>query len=142
MPQFSIKTGQVKLGADPAAGAEASITVPSDKAWRVHSFRVSLTSSATVATRRVSLEIVVGGSVIFATAAESTQVASESWTYYAGRFGLDKPARMGQQYIDFPLFPIMLPPGAIIRTFTESLQTGDNFSAPTVYVEEFANWLD
>lgn len=129
----------VKQGSNPGVGLETSLTVPAGKKWIVHSVRIGLTTSATVATRRVHIDIIVGGVTIFRSCSESTQAASEGRAYNIGNFGSDKPARFGDHFINMPIFPLTLPSGAVIQTFTESLQAGDDYNVVVAYVDEFDN---
>lgn len=127
----------LKQGADPAAGAQASITVPTGKKWIVRSFKVALATNATVANRRVQVQIVIGGVEVFNAVCETVQTASLTLNYVAGAFGHDKPQQDGLQFINCPLFPITLPAGSIIRTFTSNMQAGDDFGIPSCVVDEF-----
>jgi hypothetical protein len=125
-------------GADPAAGAEVSETVIANVTWRLISVHTRLVSSATVATRMVTLVIDDGVEPLIRIPGPVSQVANESWRYTW--------AALGQVASDTPSGVVMslLPPdlyltsGYRIRTVTSSLQAGDNFDAPQLLVEE---WL-
>mgnify|MGYP005851461327 CR=1 FL=1 len=127
------------VGTDPPPGNQISETVPTNARWRVLAIRFVLATSAVTATRRVQLSFNVGGNIIYSLNSGDTQAASTTITYnwIAGQ-PIDIPTALGQIIDPIPPF-IFLKGGDMITTFTLNMQSGDNFSAPTTYVEE---WLD
>src|SRR3990170_4429385 len=75
--------------ADPAAGAEVIITVPTAKRWRLVAIRFRLVTSATAASRQVTLIIDDGTNVIWRKLVAATQTAGLTRNYlftaYDGR---------------------------------------------------------
>lgn len=125
-------------GTQPAAGAEISEAVPTNARWELLSFKYSLTTSATAATRNTSLLADDGTNVFWqGTQAGSGQAAS--LTYQYSHFpGATQVA--GQSVIDIFASPIglQLTAGYRLRTNTLNLQAGDQYSAPQYLVRE---WL-
>lgn len=86
IPQISKKNDYSLLpttsvtGADPAANAEWSITVPSGERWLLQSVFAQLVQGATQ-TPRVQLIIDDGTNVLFQAAASTAQAASTTATY-------------------------------------------------------------
>jgi len=124
-------------GTDPSAGGEISQTVPTNACWRLRSIRFSLTTDATVADRRVSLLIDDGTNELFRIIAPATQGANLTRHYVFAPHGLDT-TRNDHIYAQIP-GDLRLFQRWRIRTATSNLQTGDDFSAPRLFVEE---WLE
>jgi hypothetical protein len=126
----------VQAGADPAAGAEAAITVPVNTRWRLHGFQVTLVPDATVASRSTILNIDDGTTVVgrFGPAAAQTASVNATHSFVPGGAvsGTTTAAYVG-----------LLSPNAImsggwrVRTTTTNLQAGDNYGAPAAQVEEW-----
>lgn len=123
-------------GTTPAAGAEISETVPLFARWGPKLFRFQLTTSATVATRGVTLLIDDGVNVLFAIEAPSTQAASLVQQYNYGGIGARADKVFGTN-ISIPLPQVVLPQNSRIRTLTTAIQTTDQYTAPQYEVEEF-----
>lgn len=124
-------------GVDPAAGSEISFTIGDFTRARLHSMRFPLVTDATVANRRMILEVVAGGNVAFRVPAQVVQTASLSWNYNVAHWGMDGDNRNGELLVNFPP-DMILRSGDIIRTTTPGLQAGDDYGTPQVLVER---WL-
>lgn len=125
-------------GTDPIAGAEVSETVPTNARWRLRGFTVQLASDATVATRRVILQIDDGATLCWAAQAMDAQVASLTRQYsfpVAGAYVVAQTSTIG---IPGPE-GFQLQGGFRIRTATQNLQVTDNYGAPQLLVEE---WIE
>lgn len=113
---------------DPAAGAELiAFTVPAGQVWELQTLRFTLVTSATVANRRVHLVFDDGTNVLAKVPVLSDHAASLTWSYTFAREadnvtvqGLEVVSRMPR---------LLLPAGFRVRTLTDNLQVGDNFSA-------------
>lgn len=123
-------------GTDPAAGVEVSETVPAGVRWRLLTFRGSLVTDGTVATRDVRLTIDDGALVVAQLPADQTQAASLTVSYSALAGGPLATPRNTGAVIPFPV-GITLAAASRIRTVTANLQAGDNWGAPQYTVEEF-----
>lgn len=118
----------------PAAGAEASADFRGAEAARVHSFRVALTTDATVANRLVALEIVRGGVVLWRSAAHAAQTASTTITYQWTAADFFRSAAINDEAFDY-IPELRVRGDAIVRTVTTALQAGDQYGAPVVVRE-------
>lgn len=125
-------------GTMPAAGAEISESVPINARWRLRSIIFLLNTSATVATRFVSVVLDDSVNMVarsysnFAHAASVNQQYSYSLGFSGSLVTVGVVAAV--QLPDVPLNQFWR-----IRTFTSSLQPGDQYTAPQYVVEE---WLD
>lgn len=127
----------VKVGADPAAGAEAVLTVPGEEVWVPWSFTVSLVTSAVVANRR-SVLLFDDGTTVFARRQGPAAIAANvtgnlSWTTDSDSSG----ASGAGDAISGSMPRLVLLPGFRMRTATLNLDAGDNYGAPVAYVQAF-----
>lgn len=124
-------------GTDRAANTEISETVPDNQVWRLISFNFQLVTDANAANRRVHLNIFDGDFDILNTFANVNHAASTTRNYSCASL----PAMLSGTDDDDILMPIpsnfILRPTWKIRTQTVNLQSGDNFGAPQIYVEQF-----
>lgn len=126
-------------GADPAAGANISIEVPSNARWRPVALEAELVTDATVANRRFILRAErTGGFRIFTSAADAVQTASQSIRYNTGHWGESGGNRDGIVLVNWPEHVYLVPFDTLVSEVV-NLQAGDNFGAPVIYVEE---WFD
>lgn len=128
------------LGSDKAAGIECSDNTPLYDVYRLISYRVTLVTDATVATRNVHIRILdVSGNIIMEAFPAQSQLASTTNTYMFHPLGAVLTA------LNNGIIPVIIPAnlyipgGSTITTNTLSLQAGDNFGAPNIYVEQFFN---
>jgi len=131
--------GATSLGftVDPGAGVEISHTVGDLRRGELRAMRFTLVTDATVANRRVLVEVVRSGNIIARTAAALVQTASLTFNYNVAPWGESGDNRNGEILVNFPP-GILLSSGDIIRTVTPGLQAGDNYSAALVTMED---WL-
>jgi len=124
-------------GADPAAGAEISVTVPDNFYWKIMSVRLTLVTDATAANRRVHLVINNGtiDMIDILTGTNQTASLTRNHNIYADlTFG--STSEDDDYQASFPA-NFYLPPGFILKTQTTNLAAGDNYGAPLIYVERF-----
>lgn len=129
---------RVVTGSNPAAGAETLETVPTGARWRLLTWRTTLLADATVANRVPVLHIDDGSLTIWNTAASSAQTAGTSISHTFGLPGTSSN-QQGLSMLSTPMVPPIMRAGFRIRTQTSSLQAGDDWGAPVMYVEE---WLE
>lgn len=127
-------------GANPAAGNNISIVVPTGVCWTARSFAFTLVTSATAGTRRVRVAVKdVNGVIVAETVCATTEAASGTVLYsfnpYWGGTDINQAATVVGS---FPLADTAIPPGWQICTITDSLQAGDQFTAVGVCVVEQA----
>jgi len=124
--------------ANPAAGADWSLTVPASARWRVQSWSAIFTASATVASRQVRSQISDGVQIIFSGQAQAAIVASQVAQVSAGQ------GQVTSTLIATEINPVLpglltLPGGFRVQTLTTNIQVGDQWSAIRVNVEE---WIE
>jgi hypothetical protein len=132
---FPSRAGETLLvtGANPAAGAEISDTVPARETLTLYSVRIVLVTSATVATRAVNLYFDDGATTFFETFNATTQAASLTYRY---NFGVGLVAAGAAPLLVLPLpSAIKLGPGFRIRTTTTAIQVGDDYAAAIYLIE-------
>lgn len=123
--------------ADPAAGAEISLTVEAQSWLRLKSFQTSLVADATVSNRRPALRFTIGGTVALTIGSVASITASQTiavtWLP-VGEFFNDTSNSIQHNGL---LPDILIPPDSVIATVTNNLQAGDNYAAGTLLVERF-----
>jgi hypothetical protein len=125
-------------GATPAAGAEISETVPSQAFWRLYAFRFSLTTSATVATRNVSLRFDDGANVFDEAWPNLNQAQGVTAPYTFSNNAVPSIPALSTNINVMPLDDTKLLPGGFrIRTNTFGIQVGDQYTAPQYLVQEW-----
>ena len=124
-------------GADPAAGADVTITVPPNKIWVLHGVLFRLVTSATAANRRVHLQIRPGTGERFQFFSTIDQTASLTRTYTCAPMGAVTD-ELDDQDIIIPIANnLTLPEGSVISTSTINMQAADDFGVPEFLVEEY-----
>lgn len=123
--------------ANPAAGADfASVTVPDMVVWQLRGFAATLVAGVAVASRRLRLEFLRGGTVFAGWVANSVQMASQTT-----QWRLTQNARTaGDQGIrvqDILPDDLQLYPGDVIDFDTDALQAADDWGAGRLLVEEW-----
>lgn len=135
-----LKKGTLKriTGADPAAGAEVSVTVPALTTWLVISARANLVTSAVVGTRIPWLVADDGALEFFHSVPAASPTASTTtrmcWTTGSGD-GIATGERVANHLPDLGL-PLLA--GYRLRSVTQGLDPGDNWSALELLVAELA----
>jgi hypothetical protein len=129
---------RVVAGADPAAGVEWSITVPTDARWRFIALRVLLVNDATVASRVPVFVFDDGANEFYNVAAQIALVASQTGSYSIGG-GQGSAQSVGTSMTLPAPQDFYLGAGFRIRSNTSNLQAGDNWTAPQALIEE---WLE
>jgi hypothetical protein len=123
-------------GANPAAGAEASISQTARTRWRPLAYTVTLVTDATAANREVQLQIALPSIAALVLPSGATQVASQTRAYTFIVNGVRGAGATSLNVIG--AMPLMTTPGStIFETVTTNLQAGDNFGAPAIFVEEW-----
>lgn len=122
--------------ANPAAGADWSVTVPTGQIWRVRSIFAQLVSSATVANRQPFLQIKdAGGNFLFLLDWGTAQTASLTSSYTWG--GSCPLVNNGTSIFVGPIpQDMVLAEGSTISASTASIQTGDQWQKVCLLVEQ------
>lgn len=124
--------------ATPAAGANASFTVPGEYSMRVLAAMATITTSATVANRFFSLDYLWAGVTTFVrnstgqVITASTTNLQWSWSFERtiGEWAANTPVLA-------PVLAIDLPPGTVVRFTVDNIQAADQLSALSLFVEKF-----
>lgn len=124
------------VGTTPGAGIDISETVPANRRWSLLAFTASLTSSAAAANRNVTALYDDGANAFFLGGTFDSQAASLVFTYsfYPGFRAL---ASLGGGVPLQAMIPIQLKTNFRIRTQTNNLQAGDQWTAPKYLVIEW-----
>lgn len=124
-------------GPDPAVGQNILITVPLLVQWQYESLKIVLVTAAggVVRTPKLTVEDAVG--VVLGEYILPTLSAANTGTYT-----IMPESFIGLTQVNNATFPLSIPlprlgPGFKLRTVTTSLQAGDNYSAPILYVKEY-----
>lgn len=123
--------------ANPAAGAEATVTVAANTFWLLQAVAVILVADATVTSRRVRLELVRDGTTteLYSSAADILASETRRLVWGAGLAVIDDQT---SGVFNMPLpHNYILRPGDIVRTSTSNLQAGDNFGVMSVYMRRY-----
>ena len=128
----------VQTVANPAAGADWSITVPTGAKWRLQSWSATLTTSATVANRAVRNIVSSGGATLFSGSPNQTIPASQIAQVTAFN-GITAPAA---NLVDVNVANpgvLYVRAGDVIGPSTLNIAAADQWSGIRVTVEE---WLE
>ena len=119
------------------AGAEATITVPTSRTWKIHGIFVQLVTDANAADRRVHFEFVNQQGATLNTFGGADHAASLTRDYNVAKWGVI-PDNIDDDDILIPLpQDIILASGSIIRTVTTNLQVGDDFGIMVLSTEQY-----
>lgn len=126
------------LGADPGAGAEWSVTVPTNARWRLFTAYVNFLTDATAANREVILTIDDGANLLFEATSTFNHTASLNVSYAFAR-NVQRGSSTTANLVNVPIPDMILMGGYRVRSQTVNMQGGDNFTAPRLCVEE---WIE
>lgn len=123
--------------ANPNAGAEFILQAPGSGLWRVVSLAFALATSAVVGSRRVSLRADDGTSTFFLSIAATDVAAGAS--VLCGAFAGGGVAGLGTEALTLglPTDGLYLAPGFALRTVTDAIDVGDQYSAIVAQLQEF-----
>lgn len=128
---------QIEHLPQPAPGAEWSWTVPSGYFWRIISVFTELTTSVAVANRFPHTQILDPDGKPLAKLV-SDHVVAASLTVPVTTFIEFEVAGLPEAAALLNSFPnVILEAGYIVRSFTPNLQPADQYSAPTLWLEQF-----
>lgn len=131
--RWEIRSIQV---AQPAAGAEWSVTVPAGQVWRLLMAFSQFTASGTVANRFPGQLKITDGVNILGQICHSVSVAAGGIVFVTLARGIPiAPANNNSNILLALPDAVVLPPGSIISTTTNGIQTGDQYSIISLLVE-------
>jgi len=122
------------VGRDPAAGTEAVFDGFSPGRWAVLAVRFSLATDATITTRLPHLQVLHEGVVVYEATPDAGQAQNITRVYSAAQTPLRAVDTTGNvAHLPLPL-GLVATELTVLRTVTDNLQAGDNYSAMTVLV--------
>lgn len=124
-------------GVNQAAGVEISETVPAGEIWRLIAMDAVLSTSATVAARRVHLELFDPNGGTIHVWGNTDHAASNSLGYYWSKIGVVQSETDNFEIAVALPFENLIGPGGVISTQTKNFQVGDNWFAPHLTIEKF-----
>lgn len=125
-------------GGIPLAGADASVSVPTNARWSVLSVKVHLLTDAVAGNRQVSLLCIDSGGTAWEIGATTTQGPSLGYDYTWApglQFNATVPT---EQCAPMPM-GVLLPAGSTLTATMTGRDAGDQFSAVAVALQE---WID
>lgn len=128
---------QVAQRPNPAAGAEFALTAPGQGLWRVYSIAFTLTTSAVVAARRVTLLADDQTDVWGVFPSTVDQAASGVVRYGAFGGAVGGGLATAALTIALPEGGVLLMPGHRLRSSTTLIDAGDQYTAIRALVQEF-----
>lgn len=125
--------------AAPAAGAEATITVPAGEIWKIHTISVQLVTDANVANRRVHILVDDGSGIGIEMFTEQDQAAGLTRNYSFAQYGI-LPDTIDGNAICAPLPANLFTVDSLtISTVTQNIQVGDQYNQMVLSVEKIPN---
>lgn len=124
-------------GTQPGAGANLSETVPTGARWEIVSVYATFTTSATVATRVVSIIVDDGTNNLHAMSPQQTQTASQSIAYSVSQVSSAGFSNSDNKYAVPLPEGLRLGAGFRFRSSVNNLQAGDQFGAPQLLIKEW-----
>lgn len=121
---------------DPPAGGELSVTVPDSEIWRVNAFRMQMVTDSTNTTRTIQLVFESPAGVEMLRVEATGKGQDETFQFEAAIWGFD-PADINNRLRESLPMGLYLPEGSTVRTETENIQSGDQFSNAKFFAEVF-----
>lgn len=131
-----------------SVGVDWTVTVTAGQRWQITSIQAAFACNATVANRQTFLEILnASGKLIYLVTQGTVLVASQTgeFTWFPGAQFYQVPFSSNSTFIQVvqPLpSPCILGPGTIIRTLTQTIQTGaggDQWTGPNITYQKFSD---
>jgi hypothetical protein len=122
----------------PAAGANLSFTVAGDRFIRILGARATITTSATVANRFVSLDFINARAQTWMRNAAGLVVTASTTNQAFEWIGQRTDAQWAANTpVLLPVYPIFLYPGMVVQITLDSIQAADQISLASLTVERF-----
>lgn len=123
--------------ANPVAGDEFAFVAPGGEFWRMVSVAFTLVTSAVVANRVLSLVADDQTDVWFRVVSNQNVPAAQTVNYCGFPGAPQNPAVNNKVMIPFPDLGLLLPPGMQLRSVTDLIDAGDQYSAIRALVQVF-----
>lgn len=128
---------QRKIPATPAAGADIELIVPAGEIWRVQDITFLLTTSSTVANRRVHVTIETAHDVTVETWSNTDQTASTTRVYHVANYGVIQSETSGSDILIALPNPFLLLPTDGILIEAVNMRAGDQFTPDEITIEKY-----
>ncbi len=125
------------LSADPAAGAEASITVPNGQIYKVNGVSVQIVTDATIANRFLQLIMTNPSGQRWVGINDTAVTASLTRNYTFSQIGGPSGTNQESEFLCNLPGNIWLDEASTIATSTIGIESGDNIGIMAVHVEQF-----
>ena len=126
-----------ETSADPAAGAELTITVPSGEIWQVLGCQAQLVADATSISRLPHFEFTNSVGLMLSAFPSDSQSASETRNYSVVAQPATLDNNSGTHTTVYIPENIWLEPTSTVTTATLNIHAGDNWGVMTVNIERF-----
>lgn len=133
---FMNRTIRVVQIANPAAGADWSVTVPGGRLWRPLGITAKLVTSAVAGTRSPALKLTDQTNTLVELAPFSTQATGLTVLYSWSNGSVSGAGSSATGVITTALPDWVLPAGYVIGPTTAAIDTGDQWSQVVAWVEE------
>lgn len=127
----------VVRGVTPAAGAGFSLTIDPRWRWRLLSAVFTLTADANAANRYVTIEYQEDDGVPFAVDAAAVVVTANSTQRFVGQFYRGVAEWAANADVLFPLTPLYLDGGTLLKISVAAIQATDQLSAIRFVFDRF-----
>lgn len=115
--------------ANPGAGLEATLTTPQNAVSRLVSVAFTLTTTAVVANRVVTIEYQDGNGSVFIRAGAAVAVVQSSTQEFSGQMGGGAASWSANTPVFFSLPNVFLEPGRVVVIDVDSIDVGDTLTA-------------
>ena len=122
--------------ANPNAGADWSVAVPSGVMWRIVCGFDNLATSAAAGSRITTYVVKVDGVKVFQSGAAGNQAASNSWPHSFSPYIASMAFFSAAVVMQYPVPDMLLPQGATFGTQTAALDVLDQYSQIALLVDE------
>lgn len=139
MPRYAHRTGARALYqiSPPAAGANATTTVPPRTRWSVLSIEYGLTTAIAIATRDCYIEALRGPFAIYRPLSALTQAAGLAIDY-TWMTGWPTHTAIGTTLFALPLgAELLLDAADVLNIVVNNIQPADQLTAVNIHVEEW-----
>lgn len=127
----------VVRGVTPAAGASFSLTIDPRWRWRLLSCVFTLTADANAANRYVTIEYQEDDGVSFAADGAGVVLTANSTQRYVGQFYRGVAEWAANTDVFFPLTPLYLDGGTLLKINVAAIQATDQLSAIRFVFDRF-----
>ena len=127
----------IVVGANPVAGAEATLTLDDNEIWLVHWASIRLVTDANAGNRRVHLVFTPDTAGLLHFFSDANQIESTTRDYTFSQQGDISDREDDTRLLVSIPNNLWLEPGTVITTDTTNIKAGDDFTAIVIMREKF-----